>query len=196
MSTKYLLMLVLAISVFSSLSSAMATCGMDAFRGSCQQCTFDANGKMDKACWSTYEEGVKTCLAGAYPVMAGKYYFGGCPQLDTCVQRVQACKAMYTTNSDAKDCNSPAIISCTEMGDICAEAANKVCADGENEDESGFNNVSAGGTKFNDTMPANDTGLDESIIIIEEENPFAWLCLGFGMVLIPLFMGALFYKRR
>ncbi len=135
----------LFIFVIAGVANAAATCASGPFIKACNACTFDANGKMNEACWKSYESEGQTCLATSYPAMALKYQFSGCKQLDTCISRLSSCKEAQKSGSDAKDCNNPSMINCFKIADNCAEAASKVCADGETEEEAGFNNESAGG---------------------------------------------------
>lgn len=136
----------LAIFVMAGAANAAADCASGPFIKACSACTFDANGKMNQACWKSYESEGQTCLATSYPMMALKYGLTGCAQLDTCVQRLSACKEAHKSGSDAADCNNAAMINCFTVADNCAERASAVCADGKTEEETGFNNESAGGT--------------------------------------------------
>lgn len=155
------MIVILAIAALVGFSAAAATCASGPFQQSCSACTFDAQGKMNPGCWKTYENEGKTCLATSYPGMAFAYQFGdGCPQLDTCVSRLSACKEAAKSGSDARDCNSAAMLNCYRMGDACAAAASKVCSDGKSEDEAGFNEQDAGGTK----PPKNEMNDDDAQI--------------------------------
>jgi hypothetical protein len=152
MKSKNIAIMIMGLLFASGIASAIANVGTDQFTGACKSCSFDENGKMDKECWKSYEDSGKTSLAAAYPIMSGKYMFGDCPQVDVCVSRLQACKASFSTGSDTGDCNSAGVLGCFMMGDTCMYAANQVCAEGKSEDEAGFNNKSAGGTKEDDII--------------------------------------------
>jgi hypothetical protein len=141
---------------------------------------------MDKACWKSYEDDGKSALALAYPIMSGKYAFGSCPQMDTCISRLSACKAAATSGSDLKDCSSTAVNNCFMMGDVCIEAANKVCAEGKTEDEAGFNNISAGGTKT--SKQTEEKVGPRPILDFLDCYPF--------FILVFLMGGALYLKRE
>jgi hypothetical protein len=118
----FLLILVCLI----SLSSA-ATCAEKSYSISCQKCTFDSNGKMDQTCYSGYQESGKLCLFAAYPLESIAYTNGECPAIDTCVDRLQTCKAFYASGNDSLDCESGQIDHCFTKADACVAAAVKNC---------------------------------------------------------------------
>ena len=166
------------IIMMSGIVTAAAACASEPFLKACSACTFDANGKMNEGCWKSYESEGQTCLATSYPMMALKYQFSGCEQLDTCVQRLSACKEAWKSGSDAVDCKSVGMIDCFKRGDICAERANAVCADGKTEEEVGFNNESAGGT-IKDRPEENETvGPEDNAVPIHEGSLIDLICYG------------------
>lgn len=176
-------------------ANAAAACASGPFLKACSACTFDANGKMNEACWKSYESEGQTCLATSYPMMALKYQFSGCEQLDTCVQRLSACKEAWKSGSDAVDCKSAGMINCFIVGDTCAERASAICADGKTENETGFNNESAGGT-IKDTPEENVTEppLSEPGII-KGGSLWELICFGPGAMAILLF-GLLIVRKE
>ncbi len=186
---------IIFIIAMAGVANAVATCASEPFLKACNACTFDANGKMNEACWKQYESQGQTCLGTSYPMMALKYQFSGCEQLDTCVQRLGACKEVWKSGSDAVDCKSVGMINCFKTADICAERANAVCADGKTEEETGFNNESAGGTvkdrpEENVTKPT----LDEPVYI-NEGDFLTQICLGPGAMGI-LLIGLLIVRKE
>lgn len=176
---------IILIFMISGAANAAATCASGPFQKSCNVCTFDANGKMNEACWKQYESEGQTCLATSYPMMALKYQLSGCEQLDTCVQRLSACKEVWKSGSDAVDCKSVGMINCFKTADICAERANAVCADGKSEKEAGFNNESAGGTvKDRPEENVSAPPINEPMTI-KEGSIWELICFGpGGMVLL------------
>jgi len=126
--------------VFISGISFATTCSYDAFIQSCAKCSFDANGKMDGACSDSYQTSAKTCLGTDFPVMSTKYMFGSCPQIDECVSRLTACKEANRQGSNRQECSNLGSQNCFAKADMCAEAANQICAEGKNESEVGWDN--------------------------------------------------------
>lgn len=181
------------IIIMAGAASAAAACASEPFAKACSACTFDANGKMNQACWKSYESEGQTCLATSYPMMALKYQFSGCEQLDTCVQRLSACKEVWKSGSDAVDCKSVGMINCFKTADICAERANAVCADGKTEQEAGFNNESAGGTVKDNPGKNESAGPEGNAIPISEGSLIDLICYG-PAALLPLL--AIAYKRK
>jgi hypothetical protein len=189
--------LVLLVLIFAAanIASAAADCASGPFLSACNDCTFDAKGKMDQACWKSYESEGKTCLATAYPMMAIKHQFSGCEQLDTCVQRLSACKEAHKSGSDLVDCKNQGMIECFIKADNCAEAASRVCADGETEEQAGFNNESAGGpVKSVPNITKNETK-NESTDVYTEDEMADFFCEGMYFVLL-LLVGTFFIKKE
>jgi hypothetical protein len=184
---------ILAISLMAGIATAAAACASGPFIKACGACTFDASGKMDQACWKSYESEGQTCLATSYPMMALKYELSGCEQLDTCVQRLSACKEAHKSGSDAVDCNNAAMIKCFTVADTCAERASAVCADGKTEEEAGFNNESAGGT----IKEINETEKEPEQMSRREaaNNVMDFVCGG-PMVTVLLGFGLLFVRKE
>jgi len=174
--------LLISLLVLATVVSAMPTCGLNAYDASCNECSFDATGKMDKNCRVGHENNGKGCLGIAYPMMSIKYGLGSCAQMDVCVDRLKACKSQVSTGSDLRDCKTPSMDSCFVMGDTCGAAANKVCAEGMTEEEAGFNSPEAGGPGF---KPASDG---------EHEGISA--CGGPAMVMLFVLFGALFLSKQ
>ncbi|MFH1785159.1 MAG: hypothetical protein ABH842_01905 [Candidatus Micrarchaeota archaeon] len=110
-----------------TLSSA-ATCAQKSYSTSCQKCNFDANGKMDQDCYNGYQTSGKGCLFAAYPLESIAYAGGNCPAIDSCVDRVQTCKAIFSSGSDKIDCMTGDISNCFVQGDKCVALAVKDCS--------------------------------------------------------------------
>jgi len=174
--------LILSLFIFIGLSFA-ANCSLDAFIKSCNECSFDANGKMDENCRKDVEGEGTSCLAFTYPMMSLKHQLGSCPQIDECVERLKSCKNLATTGSDAKDCSSQSMKNCFVMGDKCVEAADKVCSGGKTEEEAGFDDSEAGGPGFN---PIEEVPPEDS-----EETITDFMCGG----LFVLFMPFIFLRK-
>ena len=143
---------------------------------------------MDKACWEEIQGEGKTCLAATYPSMSLRYAFGSCHQMDICVSRLSLCKEGAKSGSDAKDCNSQAMINCFIVADKCAEAANQVCTGGKTEEEAGFNNITTEENKTKNgsgEIEKNETG------ITDDERVEGFICSG----LLFLMFAMLFLKK-
>jgi hypothetical protein len=168
----------LIIFMMAGAANAAASCASGPFIKACSACTFDASGKMNQACWKSYESEGQTCLATSYPMMALKYELSGCEQLDTCVQRLSACKEAHKSGSDAVDCKSAGMINCFTVADTCAERASEVCADGKTEEEAGFNNESAGGP-IKDRPEENESlGPGNNVVPLSEGSLIDLICYG------------------
>ena len=179
--------------------SAAASVSYDSYIKSCNECGFDANGKMDKGCWEAIQGDATAGLGIAYPVMSFKYTFGGgCAPLDQCAAALSACKQARTSGNDARDCGQNLLAYCFRQADACAEAANKICAEGKSEEESGIKDVLSNMTaKKNETTEGN-----EEVVLPEEKgNNFFddWVnlaCGGPDFIMVFALAGALFYSRK
>lgn len=120
--------LVFAVIMFLASVSSAATCAEKAYYASCTKCTFDSNGKMNQTCYNNEQNAGKTCLFTAYPIESTEYSLGNCPAIDVCINRLQECKALYTTGNDEEDCASGSIDHCFVAGDICVAEAVKNCS--------------------------------------------------------------------
>ncbi len=122
-----LLTLTIAVLALAGLASA-ATCAEKSYQASCMKCSFDQSGKMDQKCYEDYQGKGVTCLFTAYPVESVEYKMGSCPGIDTCVERLNTCKAMYSSGNDQMDCETGDINNCFVQGDICVAMATKDCS--------------------------------------------------------------------
>jgi hypothetical protein len=169
-----------------------ATVSIDSYSKSCTQCTFDANGKMDQKCWQEIQDGAKTDLALAYPSMSFQYQFGGgCAPLDQCVAALQTCKSLHTSGNDQTDCYHNRLTHCFRSADKCAEAANKICAEGKSEEESGIKDV------IEDMTSKEDKDEEEEEVPDMEDQVDFWLdCLFPGFILLSVLVGGVFSNRK
>ncbi len=113
--------------VLVSLASA-ATCAEKSYTSSCDKCSFDSSGKMDPSCYQGYQDRGVACLFAAYPLESIEYKAGSCPGIDTCVDRLNTCKALYSSGNDQLDCENGNINNCFVQGDICVAEATKDCS--------------------------------------------------------------------
>ncbi len=104
-----------------------ATCASKSYSTSCSKCTFDADGKMDKECYEKYQGSGVACLFTAYPVESIKYKMGSCPAIDTCRDRLETCKAIYSSGNDILDCEAGSLDNCFVQSDVCVAMAVKNC---------------------------------------------------------------------
>lgn len=184
--------------LFAGVCSA-STVSIDSFKKSCNTCTFDAQGKMDKKCWEDIQESAKTSLGLAYPAMSFQYTLGGgCEALDKCISALQSCKAMYTTGNDKTDCTQGDLITCFKQADACADAANKVCTEGKSEEEAGLKDVIKNmTTKMNVTTTENETKEEPPTEEVEVDPwDFFWDCVAPKFIIAFGLLGTLFYSRR
>lgn len=118
----------MAVLVLAANLSWAATCAEKSYLSSCSKCSFDnVSGKMDQACYEGYQSRGSACLVAAYPAAATMYQLGSCPAIQTCIDRLQECKALYTDGNDKNDCLSGSIDHCFEKGDACVAAAAADC---------------------------------------------------------------------
>ena len=113
--------------VLVQLASA-ATCASKSYTSSCYNCGFDKDGKMNQACYEGYQNRGVACLFAAYPIESSLYKLGACPAIDVCVDRLNTCKALYSSNNDKLDCASESLNHCFVRGDTCVVAAVKNCS--------------------------------------------------------------------
>ncbi len=105
-----------------------ATCAEKSYDTSCKKCSFEnQTGKMDQACYEGYQNRGIACLFAAYPAESIKYKMGDCPAIQACVDKLQGCKALYTTGNDKYDCSVETIDHCFIRGDACVADAVKHC---------------------------------------------------------------------
>lgn len=107
--------------------SFAATCAQKSYTTSCSKCSFDQNGKMDQSCYEKYQGSGQACLFAAYPLESMAYTSGNCPAIDACIERLQTCKAMYSSGNDLSDCATGDITNCFVQGDRCVAMAVKNC---------------------------------------------------------------------
>jgi hypothetical protein len=120
--------------VFMLLGGAVfAGCAQDAFNKACGSCTFDANGKIDKSCQSGYQSSGTTCVSASYPIMAGKYAAGQCPEVDSCASELRSCTAQVSGGNDKADCQEGSVTTCYAAADICVRQAAVKCGEIENQ---------------------------------------------------------------
>ena len=110
-----------------------ADCAAKAYRNSCAGCTFDANGKMDRACSDGYKSSGITCTSTSYPIMSGKYAAGQCPQVDACTGELSSCVAQYSTGDEKADCAEGSVAVCYAASDSCVKSAAVKCGEIEQQ---------------------------------------------------------------
>ena len=110
----------------SSLSFS-AACASKAYDAACQKCPFDSSGKLDQKCYEGYQGSGVACLFAAYPVESIQYKMGGCKAVDTCIDRLNTCKAIASSGNDRSDCAYGEIDHCFDNADVCVDKAIKNC---------------------------------------------------------------------
>jgi len=110
-----------------------AGCAQDAYSKACASCSFDASGKIDKSCQQGYQSSGTACVSSKYPIMAGKYAAGQCPQVDACADELRSCTAQYSTGDDKADCQEGSVAVCYSAADQCTKQAAIKCGEVEQQ---------------------------------------------------------------
>jgi hypothetical protein len=150
--------------ILASFVSA-AACASKSYSAACNKCDFDSDGKLDKACYEGYQSSGVSCLFAAYPLESISYQMGNCPAVDVCKDRLETCKALYSSDNDKKDCSTGDLDHCFTNADRCVDYAVKHC----DEEPPGA--------------------------VADLAPPPAW-CDNIFFLFIPLFAGALAYRRK
>jgi hypothetical protein len=129
MAKNILLGTAIALLLFSGVAFAGMTCAADAYRNSCSSCTFDANGKMDQACYNEKKSAGIGCVSAAHIIASTAYAQGKCPGIDTCASQLSACQAQVGTGSDKENCNEGSMAMCFATSDICVDRAALDCGE-------------------------------------------------------------------
>jgi len=122
---KYLITLICLFALASGLFAA--ECAAGAYAKACSSCTFDANGKMDQACYGGYKASGLSCISAKYPITAAKYSQGKCPQFEGCISDLSSCTAQYSSGNDKADCAEGSVAVCFASADACAKSAAVKC---------------------------------------------------------------------
>ncbi len=126
-NVKVLAVTAIVLAVLMAGTSFAATCAIKSYTTSCMKCSFDSYGKMDQKCYEQYQNNGVACLFAAYPVESIQYKMGNCPAIDACIQKLETCKALYTSGNDKTDCGLGEIDHCFARGDACVADAVKHC---------------------------------------------------------------------
>lgn len=109
--------------------SAFASCAVDEYVNSCQNCGFDKYGDMDEACYEASKSNALECISTSYVMMALEYGLSGCPALDGCINKLKVCTAgSKCADTDKQDCSSSACMGCYEEADRCVYRASNDCS--------------------------------------------------------------------
>jgi len=125
--------LVVAMALLSLIGVSFAGCAQDAYNKACNSCSFDANGKIDKSCQGGYQSSGTTCVSTSYPIMAGQYASGKCPQVDACAAELQSCTSQYGSGNDKNDCQEGSMAVCYGAADECVKQAATKCGEIEKQ---------------------------------------------------------------
>jgi hypothetical protein len=132
MISKTIVIFVLAVLLSASLSFA-ASCSADSYRKVCSSCPFDKDGKVDQSCSGGYKASGTACVSASYPIMAGKYAQGQCPQVDVCAAELRACSSQYSSGNDKADCEEGSVAVCYAAADQCVQSAAAKCGEIEKQ---------------------------------------------------------------
>jgi hypothetical protein len=111
-------------------ASFAASCAADAYAKSCASCPFDnKTGKMDQSCYKGYQNSGTACVSTSYPVTAGLYAQGKCPEIDACASELSSCKSQYASGNDKADCAEGSVSTCFSAADACVRKAVAKCED-------------------------------------------------------------------
>lgn len=102
-------------------------CATRAYLNACKQCPFDASGKMEGKCYDNIQGSGISCVSAAHPKAAAMYALGQCKAVDTCIQRLEACKGKMSVGNDKKDCAGYVVSSCFSEADDCMASAERSC---------------------------------------------------------------------
>jgi len=105
-----------------------AGCAQDAYIKACEHCHFDENGKMDKSCYDSYQQGGVSCIATNFPIATAKHAAGQCPQIDRCTEQLKACVAEFNDYTDKEKCNG-LTFACFRDADHCIASASLECGE-------------------------------------------------------------------
>ncbi len=123
---KHIIALFLAVLVLSN-AAFSSTCASRAYGKSCDKCSFDKNGKMNPGCFEGEQNAGVSCLFMSYPVESISYQMGNCPAVDTCKERLETCKLIYSSGNDKTDCEVETLYPCFRSADACVDYAVKNC---------------------------------------------------------------------
>ncbi len=70
-------------------------------------------------------------MSATYPVMAGKYAQGQCPQIDSCASELSSCSSQYSSGNDKEDCQEGSQAICYAAADSCLQSAAAKCGEVE-----------------------------------------------------------------
>jgi hypothetical protein len=115
------------------ISGSFAGCASEAYAKTCASCGFDKDGKVDQSCSKGYQTSGTACVSTSYPIMAGKYATGQCPQVDECAAELSSCNAQMSTGDDKADCAEGSKASCYAAADVCTRSAAVKCGEIENQ---------------------------------------------------------------
>ncbi len=116
----------LLLLIFGLVSAA--GCAESAYRKACASCPFDANGKMDKNCYDSYQQSGISCIAQVYPIATAKHAAGQCPQIDRCAEELRSCLNIYSEYTDKEKCEI-GTAQCFSEADSCVFYAAADCGE-------------------------------------------------------------------
>ena len=123
-------LLIFVLAIFAVMAVAFAAdCAASAYAKACASCAFDENGRIDQACYGGYKASGTTCTMAAYPITAGKYQAGECPQLGACIDELNSCVNQYKSGNDRADCQEGSVSVCFAAADRCTTRAAVDCGE-------------------------------------------------------------------
>lgn len=125
--------IVLLFGLLSFAGMLHAGCAQDAYNEACTYCSFDANGKIDQSCSGGHQAAGTSCVSSLYPIMAGKYATGQCPQVDACASELRSCTAQHSSGNDKADCQEGSLSVCYSAADACMKQAAIKCGEVEKQ---------------------------------------------------------------
>lgn len=118
-----------ALLILSGIAFAGMSCAADAYRYSCQQCSFDASGKMDQKCYQEKKSAGISCVAANHAIASAAYAAGKCPGIEACASDLQKCQAQMGTGNDSADCAEGSTGTCFVISDQCVDKAARDCGE-------------------------------------------------------------------
>jgi hypothetical protein len=114
-------------------SFSFAGCAAEAYSKTCASCSFDKDGKVDRSCSDGYKGSGTACVSASYPIMAGNYAQGKCPEVDACASELSSCNAQYSSGNDKTDCAEGSKSVCYSAADQCVQSAARKCGEIEKQ---------------------------------------------------------------
>ncbi|VVB98176.1 Uncharacterised protein [uncultured archaeon] len=126
---QYRVMLVFGIFLLLAQAALASNCAAQAYSKACASCPFGPDGKIDQSCSGGYQSSGVACSATAHPIANAQYAAGKCPQIQSCIDELNSCKAQYSSGNDSADCQEGSVSVCFSAADSCVDHAAAECGE-------------------------------------------------------------------